>query len=184
MDKHEPSAAHDFDTATDRRNLLRGLAVGGAALAGTGIAAEANAHTPAPSPNAAGTGAGPAVVDFNDGRMETGLQVMQQMGWGTNEGIRALDEDLWKITTEINFGTIWSRPGLSLRDREIICMTTLITIGAPGVALHFKNAHALGITDEEIEEIIIQTIPYAGFPRALSAMALFRKVQKTGEAKL
>lgn len=182
MEKPKPSAARDIDTANDRRSLLRGLAVGGAALAGAGIAA--NAQPAVKGAAAPGVGEGPAAVDFSDGRMETGLKVMQQMGWGTNEGIRALDEDLWRITTEINFGTIWSRPGLSLRDREIICMTTLITIGAPGVAMHFKNAHALGITDEEIEEIIIQTIPYAGFPRALSAMALFRKVQQTGEAKL
>lgn len=184
MDGNEALAARQINTATDRRKLLQGLAAGGAAIAGAGIAVEATAKTAEPGPVTASVGAGPAVVDFADGRMETGLEVMQQMGWGTNEGIRALHEDLWKITTEINFGTIWSRPGLSLRDREIICMTTLITIGAQGVALHFKNAHTLGITDEEIEEIIIQTIPYAGFPRALSAMALFRKVQKTGEAKL
>src|SRR5690606_6587691 len=88
MEKPKPSAARDIDTANDRRSLLRGLAAGGAALAGAGIAA--NAQPAVKGAAARGVGEGPAAVDFSDGRMETGLKVMQQMGWGTNEGIRAL----------------------------------------------------------------------------------------------
>lgn len=180
-------ALHAIDNEadrTDRRALLRGLSIGSAAIFGAGIIDPTMAKAEDTPTVAKSVGDAVAVVDFNDGRLETGLEVMRQIGWGTNEGVRALSEDLWKITTETNFGTIWSRPGLSLREREIICMTILITIGAHGVALHFKNARTLGITDEEIEEIIIQAVPYAGLPRALSAMALFRQVQKTGEAKL
>jgi 4-carboxymuconolactone decarboxylase len=122
--------------------------------------------------------------DFNDGREQAGLKIIEQLGWGSNEGVRELDEDLWKIISEANFGTIWARPGLSLRDREIICMSILIAIGAHGVAIHFKHAHKIGITDEEIKEIILQTIPYAGLPRALSAMALFRRIQSGAELEL
>ncbi|BAK66105.1 MULTISPECIES: carboxymuconolactone decarboxylase family protein [Sphingobium] len=122
--------------------------------------------------------------DFNDGREQAGLDIIAQLGWGQNEGVRELDEDLWKIISEANFGTIWARPGLSLRDRELICMSILIAIGAHGVAIHFKHAHKLGFTDEEIKEIILQTIPYAGLPRALSAMALFRRIQGGAELEL
>lgn len=122
--------------------------------------------------------------DFNDGREQAGLDIIEQLGWGQNEGVRELDEDLWKIISEANFGTIWARPGLSLRDRELICMSILIAIGAHGVAIHFKHAHKLGFTDEEIKEIILQTIPYAGLPRALSAMALFRRIQGGAELEL
>lgn len=122
--------------------------------------------------------------DFNDGREQAGLDIIEQLGWGQNEGVRELDEDLWKIISEANFGTIWARPGLSLRDRELICMSILIAIGAHGVAIHFKHAHKLGFTDEEIKEIILQTIPYAGLPRALSAMALFRRIQEGAELEL
>lgn len=195
MNGSEQTHESDADLSTDRRNLLR--AVGGVALAGAAMTAATAAAQPGAPVTSAGDaggvhtppvpaepGAGAAVVDFADGRLQTGLDVMEQMGWGTNAGVKALHEDLWKITTEINFGTIWSRPGLSLRDREIICLTTLITIGARGMAMHFKNAHALGITETEIEELIIQTIPYAGFPKALSAMALYREVQRTGKTSL
>jgi 4-carboxymuconolactone decarboxylase len=115
---------------------------------------------------------------FNDDREKAGLAVLDQLGWGQNEGVRELDEDLWRIVTEANFGTIWARPGLSLRDREIVCISILVAVGAHGVALHFKNAHHIGITDDELKEIVLQSIPYAGLPRALGAMALLKRVQQ------
>ncbi len=111
-------------------------------------------------------------------REKAGLAVIEQLGWGQNEGVRELDEDLWRIVSEANFGTIWARPGLSLRDRELICMAILIAIGAHGVAIHFKHAHNVGFRDEELKEIVLQTIPYAGLPRALSAMALLKRVRQ------
>jgi 4-carboxymuconolactone decarboxylase len=117
------------------------------------------------------------MTDDQNSREAAGLKIIEQLGWGQNEGVKELDEDLWRIVSEANFGTIWARPGLSLRDRELICISILIAIGAHGVAIHFKHAKNLGFTDEELKEIILQTIPYAGLPRALQAMALFRRIQ-------
>ena len=121
--------------------------------------------------------------DSND-RRAAGLAVLEQLGWGTNEETRDLDEALWQIITETNFGTIWSRPGLSLRERELVCMAILIARGAHGVAMHFKNAHHVGFTPEELKEIVLQTIPYSGLPRALGAMALLKKTLAGEEPKL
>ncbi len=117
-------------------------------------------------------------------RERAGLAIIEQLGWGRNEGVRELDEDLWRIVSEANFGTVWARPGLSLRDRELICLAILIAIGSHGVAMHFKHAHNVGLTDEELKEIILQTIPYAGLPRALSAMALLKRVQQGAKVEL
>ena len=119
--------------------------------------------------------------DANNTREQAGLDVLAALGWGSNEDVRELDEDLWRLISEINFGAIWARPGLSLRDRELICISVLIAVGAHGVAKHFKFAHKVGISDDELKEIILQTIPYAGLPRALGAMAALRRVQQ-GEA--
>ena len=113
-------------------------------------------------------------------REKAGLEVIDKLGWGANEALLEIDEEVWRIVSEANFGTIWARPGLSLRDRELICLSILIAIGAPGVTMHFKHAHHLGFTEDEIREVIIQTIPYAGFPKALQAMAAFKRV-KSGE---
>ena len=95
--------------------------------------------------------------------------------------MRELDEDLWRIVTECNFGTVWSRPGLSLRDRELACMSILLALGAPGISIHFKNAHTVGISDEELKELVLQAIPYAGLPKVLQAMSILRRIQR-GEA--
>ena len=115
---------------------------------------------------------------------QAGFEVLEALGWDHNEDVKALDEDLWRIISETNFGTIWARPGLSLRDREVICISVLIAVGAHGVAKHFKFAHKVGITDAELKEIILQTIPYAGLPKALGAMAALRRVQQGEELKL
>ena len=122
--------------------------------------------------------------DFDDGREQAGLAILEQLGWGTNEGVRDLDEDLWRIVTETNFGTIWSRPGLSLRERELICLAVLIAVGAHGVALHFKHAHRLGFTPEQLKEIVLQVIPYAGLPKGLQAMAILKRTLAGEEPKL
>ena len=110
-----------------------------------------------------------------------GSAVLKKIGWGTNEGLREIDEELWALTLENNFGAIWSRPGLSLRDREMICIAALVTLGANGVGAHFRNAHAVGLTNAELKEIILQVMPYAGLPKALHAMNIFKKVV-AGEA--
>ncbi|MBO9580385.1 MAG: carboxymuconolactone decarboxylase family protein [Sphingobium sp.] len=124
------------------------------------------------------------MADGKDPREAAGLAVLAQLGWGENEGVRELDEDLWRIVTETNFGTIWARPGLSLRERELICLSVLIAIGAHGVALHFKHAHELGFTPEELKEIILQVIPYAGLPKALQAMAILKRTQAGEKPRL
>lgn len=122
--------------------------------------------------------------DIPDTRERMGLAVLAELGWGENEGVRELDEDLWRIVTETNFGAIWARPGLSLRERELVCMAILIARGAHGVALHFKNAHHIGFTPEELKEVVLQAIPYAGLPRALSAMALLKRTLGGEEPQL
>lgn len=145
-----------------------GLAAGILAIGGTSAAA---ADLPPPAPAAANP------------REQAGLEVIAKLGWGTNADTRSLDEDLWRIINEANFGVIWSRPGLSLRDREVVSMTVLIAIGSNGVTHMFEHAQDVGLTDAEIKEIILQTIPYAGQPRALQAMAAFKQWQAGKKAK-
>lgn len=115
---------------------------------------------------------------------EAGLDVLQRLGWGDNAEIREMDEDLWRLVLRNNFGGIWSRPGLNLRDREMIVIAVLVALGAPGVTKHFKLAHKVGITDTEIREVILQVLPYAGMPKILEAMNRFVKVRNGSEPSL
>lgn len=105
------------------------------------------------------------------------LEVMDKIGWGTNAATRELDEDLWHIINQANLGLIWSRPGLSLRERELIVMSVLIAVGSPGVSHVMEHADAVGITDAEMKELILQTIPYAGQANAIQAMVTLKRIQ-------
>lgn len=114
---------------------------------------------------------------------QAALEVMEKIGWGTNAATRELDEDLWHIINEGNLGLIWSRPGLSLRDRELIVMSVLVATGSDGVSHLMQHADAVGITDAQIKELILQTIPYSGQPRAIQALLTLKRVQAARQPK-
>jgi 4-carboxymuconolactone decarboxylase len=114
---------------------------------------------------------------FNpEGRRQRGLAVYKEMGWGENESVKALDEDLWQFITDIGFGEVWSRPGLSLRERELVVIGALMAVKADGIASHMKRAHHLGITHEEIKEVILQLTIYLGMPKGLFAMKKLKEI--------
>ena len=105
-----------------------------------------------------------------------GLALYKKMGWGTNTQLYQLDPELWRRTTEFVFGEVWARPGLSLRERELICLAVLITLGTEGMDLHLRHAGTLGITENELKEVIFQAMYYAGQPRGLFAMKRLKMV--------
>ncbi|HEY1361570.1 MAG TPA: carboxymuconolactone decarboxylase family protein [Xanthobacteraceae bacterium] len=117
------------------------------------------------------------------GRRKRGLEVYRKMGWGTNPDLRDLDEDLWALTTDFVFGEVWSRPGLSLREREIAVLAVLIAFGTEGMDIHLRNAPKLGITYDQIRELIFQVMYYVGQPRGLFAMKRLKAVMTEGTAR-
>lgn len=114
---------------------------------------------------------------------QAALDIMEKMGWGTNAATRELDEDLWHIINQANLGLIWTRPGLSLRERELIVMAVLVAIGSPGVTHLMQHADAVGITDAQIKELILQTLPYSGQPNAIQAILALKRVQAAREGR-
>ena len=114
---------------------------------------------------------------------QAALDIMEKMGWGTNAATRELDEDLWHIINQANLGLIWTRPGLSLRERELIVMAVLVAIGSPGVTHLMQHADAVGITDAQIKELILQTLPYSGQPNAIQAILALKRVQAERTAR-
>jgi 4-carboxymuconolactone decarboxylase len=127
------------------------------------------------------TNAGAAVAP--NATEQAALEVMAKIGWGTNAATRDLDEDLWHIINQANLGLIWNRPGLSLRDRELIVMAVLVATGSDGVSHLIQSADAVGITDAQIKELILQTIPYSGQPKAIQAMITLKRVQAARKPK-
>jgi len=110
------------------------------------------------------------------GRRERGLRVYRKMGWGTNPAMKEVDPELWRLTTDFVFGEVWSRSGLSLRERELVVLAALIALGTEGMDLHLRHAHKLGISNAQIKEVIFQVMYYVGQPRGLFAMKRLKAV--------
>jgi 4-carboxymuconolactone decarboxylase len=77
------------------------------------------------------------------------------------------------------FGEVHTRPGLDARERELVILACLVTLGGcePQVAAHIQALRALEVPFGEIEEAILQTTPYAGVPRAINALKVLRTEQ-------
>src|SRR5207253_3110759 len=80
--------------------------------------------------------------------------------------------DLGRYIIEFGFGDIYSRPGLSLPQRELATVAALTALGHAQLQLRVHLAAALnvGLSRNEIIETILQVALYAGFPAALNAV--------------
>ena len=76
---------------------------------------------------------------------------------------------LVELTDEVLFGDVWARPELSLRDRSLITCAALVTNGSTEqLRGHLGRALQNGLTETELNEMIIHLAFYAGWPRAMS----------------
>jgi 4-carboxymuconolactone decarboxylase len=112
-------------------------------------------------------------------RYERGLARLAEVDGEAGERIVAALGDLGRYIVEFAFGDIYTREGMSLREREIATVAVLTALGGrePQLRVHMEAALHVGISLQEIEEIILQTIPYAGFPTAINAMNLLLKLK-------
>jgi 4-carboxymuconolactone decarboxylase len=68
------------------------------------------------------------------------------------------------------FGKVWGRSGLDRKQRSLVTIAVLIALRQTAeLQNHFRVGLTNGLTQAEIEEAIVQTAPYAGFPAAWTA---------------
>ena len=111
-------------------------------------------------------------------RFITGQKMLQQVdGKGGNAVVESL-KDIARYLLEFPFGDIYARPGLDLRSREIATVAALTAMGnaAPQLKVHIAAALHVGLTQEEIVEVIMQMAVYAGFPAALNGLFAAKEV--------
>jgi 4-carboxymuconolactone decarboxylase len=78
-----------------------------------------------------------------------------------------------RIAFENAFAQLWAREGLSLRDRSVLTLGILITLGNQSeLKAHLGAARRNGLTLEEVEEVLYHATAYAGFPLASTARAV------------
>lgn len=119
---------------------------------------------------------------MDNGRFTKGMAVLSEVdGSGGENVIKLLENiapDLGKYIVEFAFGDIYSRKGLSLQERELITLSSLLTLGGcePQLDVHINGALNVGIDPSKIIETFLQCIPYTGFPRVLNAVFTAQKI--------
>src|SRR5260370_35895793 len=107
-------------------------------------------------------------------RYERGLKKMSEIYGGPVEQAIAPLRDLGRYMVEFPYGDIYSRDGLAVRDREIATIAMLTALGGrePQLRVHMASALNVGLTADELYEIIIHTVIFAGFPTAINALSV------------
>ena len=84
------------------------------------------------------------------------------------------------FTDDVLFGQVWTRPGLSLKERSLVTVAALTTSGnTDQLVYHLGLARQNGNTEAELIEAITHLAFYAGWPKAMSAMAAAKRVFAT-----
>ncbi len=84
---------------------------------------------------------------------------------------------LAELTDDVLYGDVWERPELSKRDRSLVTVAALIALYRPDqLRSHLARARANGVTQEELIETITHLAFYAGWPNAVTAIAVAREV--------
>ena len=110
-----------------------------------------------------------------DDFLARGIEVTKKL-WGERAGgqefpAQKLAPEFFMLVAQFCFGMFWSRPNLALRDRSLCTVAQLAALGrTEELKAHLHGALNLGITREELIEVLMQTACYAGVPLAVGAL--------------
>jgi 4-carboxymuconolactone decarboxylase len=94
-------------------------------------------------------------------------------------------EKFAEVTQETIFGTLWTRPGLDLKTRALICVISDAATGRdPELKLHLRFARNQGWTEDELSEALLHLAGYVGAPLVreamLTAVDVFKEMRAEG----
>ena len=156
--------------------MVLGLAAG-AALAVAPAAAKDTLATP-PAQAAADSSAAKTA------REKRAAEILRQMlpraiadSMATKQPMGGFGGEMSRLAVENSYEQLWTRPGLSLKDRSMVTIAMLIGLGNDReLKVHIQSGLRNGMTPSELEEIIYHATAYAGFPRASDALRIAKEV--------
>lgn len=87
------------------------------------------------------------------------------------------DREFQRWITSTTWGAIWGRTELSLRDRSLITITQLASLGnLEELALHLRATKNTGLSKSDVKEALMQVGVYSGVPAANAAFRIAKKV--------
>ncbi|WP_127751917.1 MULTISPECIES: 4-carboxymuconolactone decarboxylase [unclassified Devosia] len=88
----------------------------------------------------------------------------------------AFDDDFQTFITEGAWGSVWSRPGLSKRERSMLTIALLAALGHDEeVAMHVRASVNTGTSPDDIKEALLHVAVYAGVPAANRAFRIAKE---------
>jgi 4-carboxymuconolactone decarboxylase len=105
-----------------------------------------------------------------------GVEILQQLTGHPAEHLTSrvaeIAPDFARMTVEFPFGDLYARGVLDLRTREVAAIAALAALGHPNpqLRIHVSAALNLGLSRQEVVEILMQTAVYCGFPAALNSL--------------
>jgi 4-carboxymuconolactone decarboxylase len=89
----------------------------------------------------------------------------------------AVMETFRDVAIENVFGALWTRPGLDLKTRTLICVVSDAATGRePELELHLRMALRQGWSETELTETLVHLSGYVGVPLIRGAMLVASKV--------
>lgn len=88
------------------------------------------------------------------------------------ERLGNLDPDLMAYVRDFAYDTVYERPGLDLKTKELVACALLTSLGSPTeLRTHLRGALRAGATEQEVREVLLLCVPYLGFPRVVAAFS-------------
>ncbi len=115
------------------------------------------------------------MADGDQAGAEEGTESARRRIFGEQEDrilarLAALDPDLMTYVRDFAYDTVYARPGLDLRTKELIASALLVSLGSPAeLRTHLRGALRAGATEAEVRETLLLCVPYLGFPRVVAA---------------
>ena len=109
-------------------------------------------------------------------RFDRGAEVLERL-FGFRPTTEQTTDDFARLTIENLFGDVWARPGLALRDRSLATVAALTVLGREAeLRQHLGGARRLGITQEQIRELMLHLAHYGGWPVAVMGLRVTGEV--------
>ncbi|WP_329341203.1 carboxymuconolactone decarboxylase family protein [Streptomyces sp. NBC_00663] len=115
-------------------------------------------------------------------RFAQGLEVLRsvdgEVGQRVIDSLADISPEMGHQIVAWGFGEIYSRPELAPRDRQLVTLGMLTALGGcePQLEVHINAALNVGLTPQQIVEALLHSAGYCGFPRALNATFVAKKV--------
>jgi 4-carboxymuconolactone decarboxylase len=121
----------------------------------------------------------------NKADLEKGLELRKKLLGKRASARTAMGElapDLEEMINEVVFGRVWTRPGLEPKMRSAITIASLMAMQRlPQLKGHIANGLNMGLSKQEIIEILTHIAFYAGVPTAVNAFQLAKEVFQENE---